>query len=87
MTANQIDAMLAATSPAERGTKIARAGEDQWFERKGARISGQALAQAFVAFANAEGGAIVVGVHASTPRVSLTRCSCSVSSRANVFMK
>ncbi len=63
MTANQIDAMLAATSPAERGTRIARAGEDQWFERKGARISGQTLAQAFVAFANAEGGAIVVGAH------------------------
>lgn len=63
MTANRIDAILATASPVERGTKIIRAVEDQWFERKGARIGGQALAQAFVAFANAEGGTIVVGVH------------------------
>ena len=63
MTASQIDAILAAAAPADRGAMIIRSAEDQWFERKGSRIGGQALAHAFVAFANAEGGTIVVGVH------------------------
>lgn len=62
MTANQIDTILAAP-PADRGGRIVRATEDQWFERKGSRINGQALAHTLVAFANAEGGTIVVGVH------------------------
>lgn len=63
MTANEIDKILTAPAPAgDRGPRIIRAAEDQWFERKGARVSPQTLAQAFVAFANAEGGTIVVGV-------------------------
>ncbi|CAM5681151.1 hypothetical protein MAUB1S_01463 [Mycolicibacterium aubagnense] len=62
MTANQVDTILSA-APADRGARIIAASEDQWFERKSARISGQGLAQAFVAFANAEGGTIVVGAH------------------------
>lgn len=62
VTANQIDTILS-TVLADRGNRIVRASEDQWFERKGARVGGQTLAQAFVAFANAEGGTIVVGVH------------------------
>ncbi|GAB7190830.1 ATP-binding protein [Kineococcus sp. NUM-3379] len=37
--------------------------EDQWFERKSARVSPAKLGQAIVAFANAEGGTIVVGIH------------------------
>jgi ATP-dependent DNA helicase RecG len=36
--------------------------EDQWFERKGARITGRSLAEVMVAFANAEGGLIAIGI-------------------------
>ncbi len=63
MTANWIDTILAG-SVADRGSGIAKATEDQWFEKKSARVHGQALGQALVAFANAEGGTIVVGLHA-----------------------
>lgn len=38
-------------------------GEDQWFDRKSARIKATDLADALVAFANAEGGTIVIGLH------------------------
>lgn len=65
MTANRIDTIL--TAPAlDRGDRIAGAVEDQWFEKKSARVHGQGLGQALVAFANAEGGTIVVGVHGKT---------------------
>ncbi|XNY99699.1 ATP-binding protein [Micrococcus luteus] len=37
--------------------------EDQWFERKSGRIAAKDLAKALVAFANAEGGTVAVGVH------------------------
>ncbi|WP_199701538.1 ATP-binding protein [Jiangella rhizosphaerae] len=37
--------------------------EGQWFERKSGRVSPKDLARAIVAFANAEGGCIVVGLH------------------------
>jgi ATP-dependent DNA helicase RecG len=60
--ANKVDLIL--TDPvAGRVSRIAGAVEDQWFEKKSARIHGQGLGQALVAFANAEGGTIVVGVH------------------------
>lgn len=36
--------------------------EDQWFDRKSARIKPRALADAIIGFANAEGGVIVVGL-------------------------
>lgn len=63
MTANQIDAALSASI--ERvGVMLLAAGEDQWFERKSARVSARKLASALVAFANAEGGTIVVGLSA-----------------------
>ena len=62
MTANQVDAILSAAA-ADRGGLIVTAVEDQWFERKSARIKSHTLAEALVAFANAEGGTIVVGVH------------------------
>lgn len=47
----------------ERGQLIAQAVEDQWYEKKSDRVSAQTLGQALVAFANAEGGLVVVGVH------------------------
>ncbi|AIM40978.1 RecG-like DNA helicase [Mycobacterium phage Squirty] len=62
MTANKVDRILNA-SVSDVGSRIAKAIEDQWFEKKSARVGGQALGQALVAFANAEGGVIVVGVH------------------------
>lgn len=40
--------------------------EDQWFEQKSARIQAKDLAVAISAFANAEGGVIVVGLHDGT---------------------
>ena len=36
--------------------------EDQWFERKSFRIKPKDLAKAIIAFANAEGGVIAVGI-------------------------
>lgn len=48
------------------GDVIAALGElpeGQWFERKSGRIHPRDLAVALVAFANAEGGTIVVGIH------------------------
>lgn len=62
MTANEVDWILSA-SAAERGDLILQAREDQWFERKSARTEPKTLARAMVAFANAEGGTIAVGVH------------------------
>jgi ATP-dependent DNA helicase RecG len=40
--------------------------EDQWFDRKSARISPRDLADALIGFANADGGIIVVGLHDGT---------------------
>lgn len=37
--------------------------EDQWFERKSGRIAPKDLAIALVAFANADGGVVIVGIH------------------------
>lgn len=37
--------------------------EDQWFDRKSGRVKAKDLAVALVAFSNAEGGWIVVGIH------------------------
>jgi len=37
--------------------------EDQWFDRKSVRISADALADAMIGFANADGGRLVVGIH------------------------
>lgn len=39
------------------------APEDQWFDRKSARVAPRDLAQTLVAFANAEGGTVAVGLH------------------------
>lgn len=37
--------------------------ENQWFDRKSARITAQSLADSMIGFANADGGRIVVGIH------------------------
>lgn len=47
---------------APRASALLALREDQWFERKSARISARDLADTAVGFANAEGGTIVVGL-------------------------
>ena len=53
---------LDAASPAERLQRLIDAPEDQWFDRKSARIAPKDLARALIAFANAEGGTVVIGI-------------------------
>jgi ATP-dependent DNA helicase RecG len=58
-----VAAQQALSSPvSERGEKLTVVREDQWFDRKSSRIQAKALADTLVAFANAEGGLIVVGI-------------------------
>jgi len=47
----------------EVGSALLNLAEDQWFERKSARISARDLANTLVGFANADGGLVVVGLH------------------------
>lgn len=48
--------------PAEKiGPELLELTESQWFERKGGRISARKAAETAIAFANAEGGVLVVG--------------------------
>jgi predicted HTH transcriptional regulator len=37
--------------------------EDQWFERKSARLAARALADTLIGLANADGGLVVIGLH------------------------
>ena len=46
----------------QRGPALLALAEDQWFDRKSARVAPKDLADDLVAFANAEGGTIVVGL-------------------------
>lgn len=48
---------------ASRLRLLLEAPEDQWFDRKSARVSPRDLAQTLVAFANAEGGTVAIGLH------------------------
>lgn len=47
----------------ERAHYFSELPEDQWFDRKSARIAPKDLAGDLVAFANAEGGLVVIGIH------------------------
>ncbi len=49
---------------AERGAALLALAEDQWFDRKSGRVSARDLANDLIAFANADGGTLVVGLHA-----------------------
>lgn len=62
MTANQVDVALTA-SLGDIGAKLLALQEDQWFDRKSARTQPAHLAPALVAFANAEGGTLIIGLH------------------------
>jgi len=62
MPSNAVDRALAQPA-AEVGPAVVALDEDQWFDRKSSRIAPKDLAEALVAFANAEGGTIIIGVH------------------------
>lgn len=62
MTANEVDRALHASIDTV-AEALLRLPEDQWFERKSSRIAPKDLAVAISAFANAEGGVVVVGLH------------------------
>ena len=62
VTANEVDRALTAPLK-EVGAKLLALREDQWFDRKSIRSQPKDLAQHIAAFANAEGGTIVVGLH------------------------
>jgi ATP-dependent DNA helicase RecG len=62
MTVKQVEAALA-LSAEETGTALLELLEDQWFDRKSARISPRDLGPPLTAFANAEGGIILIGLH------------------------
>ena len=61
MTANEVDSALAAPAR-EVGPMLLAAQEDQWYDRKSARVSPKDLGIPLVALANAEGGVIVIGL-------------------------
>lgn len=63
MFASEVDRALL-SAPARLGRALATIPEGQYFERKSGRVSPKDLAIALVAMANAEGGTIVVGIHA-----------------------
>jgi ATP-dependent DNA helicase RecG len=52
-----------AAKPEEVGPALLALAEDQWLERKSARIAPRELANALIGFANADGGLVVVGLH------------------------
>ena len=61
VSAKEVDQALAAPI-AEVGPRLLEIREDQWFDRKSVRAEPKSLAPVLVAFANAEGGVIVVGL-------------------------
>lgn len=61
MSPNNIDAILASNTQ-ERTRQLCLREEDQWFERKAIEVSPKMLARTLIAFANAEGGTVIVGV-------------------------
>lgn len=61
MSQRQVAAALASAQD-EVGPALLELAEDQWFDRKSARIRPEELAKTEVAFGNAEGGVIVVGL-------------------------
>ncbi len=65
MYAAEVDLALTGSSD-ESALELCHLPEGQWFERKSGRISARDLAVPLVAFANAEGGSVVVGIHSGT---------------------
>lgn len=61
MSTNAVERALA-SGVKEAGPLLLALPEDQWFERKSVKVAPKTLAAALVAFGNAEGGTIVVGL-------------------------
>lgn len=61
MSSNRVDGCLLLDRPL-RAAALLGMREDQWYERKSIRVSPRTFAEALVAFANAEGGAVVIGL-------------------------
>jgi ATP-dependent DNA helicase RecG len=49
--------------PEKVGPALLALREDQWYDRKSARVQAKDLANAIIGLANAEGGTIVIGLH------------------------
>ena len=62
MRVNQVEAALARPA-GETGTALLALPEDQWFDRKSVRVSAKDLGPPLTAFANADGGTVVIGLH------------------------
>lgn len=62
MAVNQVDAALALPAK-EAGAALLALPEDQWFDRASVRVLPKDLGAPLAAFANAEGGVIVIGLH------------------------
>ena len=58
---DEVDALLELPI-GERGQRLARAPENQWFERKSIRIAPKDFAKTIIGMANAEGGRVAVGL-------------------------
>ena len=56
-------ALLALFDDPPRAETLLKQNENQWFDRKSARIEPRDLANAMLGFANADGGRLVVGIH------------------------
>ncbi len=65
MSITLVESALSAP-PEEAGFLLAELPEDQWFERKSARIEPRSLADALIGMANADGGILVVGLRSGT---------------------
>lgn len=65
MSSIAVESALAAP-PDEAGLRLAELPEDQWFERKSARIAARDLANSLIGLANADGGVVVVGLRAGS---------------------
>lgn len=61
VTANEVDRALT-SNVKDVANRLLTIKEDQWFDRKSIRAQPRSLAEDLVAFANAEGGVIVVGL-------------------------
>src|SRR4051812_48111917 len=61
MTDKQVEAALAVPAE-EAGAALLELPENQWFDRKSVRISPKDLGPPLTAFANADGGTIVIGL-------------------------
>lgn len=65
MSSREVDVALA-QSGSQLIDALLQLPEDQWFERKSGRIAAKNLSRPLIAFANAEGGTIVVGLHSGS---------------------